>query len=266
MKRGSWMKNRPGSPKQVAYRNIRKKNSCTLFNSLAVNFNYNVFGTRTFAITRWRELSTKNLVIKIHCKWSEQCAAVFAWFCCAVRRCISKFQASWPHCHKAQIGGELQWWLTFCKFLPSPHTISGAQPKWPSSSWSPFFLPRPFAPISWLGGQLQEESCSKLLLFKTYECHCALEDLQWEALELYFKCQSKRVWILTSMRYFSFSFFIHLHFLNSVSAFSSWCIECRFKWEKKLQHNKSSVANLATLLLYLASFQTTLATLFEKVP
>lgn len=131
----------------------------------------------------------------------------------------------------------------FCKFLPSPHTISGAQPKWPSSSWSPFFLPRPFAPISWLGGQLQEESCSKLLLFKTYECHCALEDLQWEALELYFKCQSKRVWILTSMRYFSFSFFIHLHFLNSVSAFSSWCIECRFKWEKKLQHNKSSVAN-----------------------
>ncbi len=29
----------------------------------------------------------------------------------------------WPHCHKAQIGGVLQWCLSFCRFLPSPHMI-----------------------------------------------------------------------------------------------------------------------------------------------
>ena len=37
--------------------------------------------------------------------------------------------------HKAQIGGVLQWWLSFWKFLPTPHRISGAQPEWPP--WSP---------------------------------------------------------------------------------------------------------------------------------
>ncbi len=29
----------------------------------------------------------------------------------------------WPHQHKAQIGGVLQWCLSFCRFLPSPHMI-----------------------------------------------------------------------------------------------------------------------------------------------
>ncbi len=28
-----------------------------------------------------------------------------------------------PHCHKAQIGGVLQWWLSFCRFLLSPRVI-----------------------------------------------------------------------------------------------------------------------------------------------
>ena len=42
----------------------------------------------------------------------------------------------WPLCHKAQIGGVLQW-LSFWKFLPSPHGITGAQPEGPSGSRSP---------------------------------------------------------------------------------------------------------------------------------
>ena len=50
-----------------------------------------------------------------------------------------------PLCHKAQISGVLRWWLSFWKFLPSPHRISGAQPELPSGSWSPL-LPRPFSP------------------------------------------------------------------------------------------------------------------------
>ncbi len=29
----------------------------------------------------------------------------------------------WPHQHKAQIGGVLQWCLSFCRFLLSPHMI-----------------------------------------------------------------------------------------------------------------------------------------------
>ncbi len=30
---------------------------------------------------------------------------------------------SWPHRYKAQIGGVLQWYLSFCRFLLSPHMI-----------------------------------------------------------------------------------------------------------------------------------------------
>ena len=33
----------------------------------------------------------------------------------------------WPLCHEAQIGGVLRWGLSFWRFLPSPHRISGAQ-------------------------------------------------------------------------------------------------------------------------------------------
>ncbi len=29
----------------------------------------------------------------------------------------------WPRCHKAQIAGVLQWCLSFCRFLLSPHMI-----------------------------------------------------------------------------------------------------------------------------------------------
>ncbi len=44
----------------------------------------------------------------------------------------------WPHCHKAQIGGVLQWCLSFCRFLPSAYVYDhGAQLEWPSASWSP---------------------------------------------------------------------------------------------------------------------------------
>ena len=39
----------------------------------------------------------------------------------------------------------VEWWLSFWKFLPSPHRISGAHPEWPSGSWSSL-LPRPFSP------------------------------------------------------------------------------------------------------------------------
>ena len=33
--------------------------------------------------------------------------------------------SAWTVCHKAQISGVLQWWLSFWKFLPSLHRISG---------------------------------------------------------------------------------------------------------------------------------------------
>ncbi len=40
-----------------------------------------------------------------------------------------------PHCHKAQIDGVLQLWLSFCRFLLSAY--HGAQLEWPSGSLSP---------------------------------------------------------------------------------------------------------------------------------
>ncbi len=43
----------------------------------------------------------------------------------------------WPHRHKAQIGGGLQWCLSFCKFLQSCIYDHGAELEWPSGSWSP---------------------------------------------------------------------------------------------------------------------------------
>lgn len=49
--------------------------------------------------------------------------------------CVSDWVEAliWTLCLEAQISGVLQWWLIFCKFLPSPHIISGAQPEWTSS-------------------------------------------------------------------------------------------------------------------------------------
>ncbi len=41
-----------------------------------------------------------------------------------------------PHCHKAQIGGVLQWCLSFCRFLLSAYG-HGAEVEWPSGSSSP---------------------------------------------------------------------------------------------------------------------------------
>ena len=66
----------------------------------------------------------------------------------------------WPLCYKAQIGGVLQWWLSFWKFLPSPHSISGHH------------LPRPFS------SDCLVCCCSKLLPFTNYGGPCALGNLQ----------------------------------------------------------------------------------------
>ncbi len=51
----------------------------------------------------------------------------FRWFF-ANSKCVLMclhWREDWalPHCHKAQIGGVLQWCLSFCRFLLSPHMI-----------------------------------------------------------------------------------------------------------------------------------------------
>ena len=52
--------------------------------------------------------------------------------------------SDWLFCHKIQTSGVLLWWFSFWKFLPSPHRIFGAQPEWPSGSWSTL-LSRPLS-------------------------------------------------------------------------------------------------------------------------
>ncbi len=51
-----------------------------------------------------------------------------AFFFCANSKCVFMcltWREDWtlPHCHKAQIVGVLQWCLSFCRFLLSPHMI-----------------------------------------------------------------------------------------------------------------------------------------------
>ncbi len=48
----------------------------------------------------------------------------FRFFFCKFYVCLT-WREDWvlPHCHKAQIGGVLQWCLSICRFLLSPHMI-----------------------------------------------------------------------------------------------------------------------------------------------
>lgn len=75
-------------------------------------------------------------------------------------RCLLWGQASvWTLCDKVQTGVALHLWLTFGNFLPSACRISGAQPDWPSGSWSRL-LSGPLFPVWSLcfDCQLLEES------------------------------------------------------------------------------------------------------------
>ena len=118
----------------------------------------------------------------------------------------------WPLCHKAQISEVLQRWLSFWKFLPSPHRISGAEPEWPSGSWSPL-LPRPLS-RDCSGGRVassrKSPGCSKLLPFKNYGDHCALGNLQYSRMfcSLPHICASTQssLWALPAVPSFSWLF------------------------------------------------------------
>jgi hypothetical protein len=85
----------------------------------------------------------------------------------------------WPLYHKGLIGGVLQRWLSFWKFLPSPQRNSRTLSEWPSGSWSPPW-PRTFPLIAQFGQVANSRKSlggSKLLPFKNDGGHCVLGDL-----------------------------------------------------------------------------------------
>ena len=75
----------------------------------------------------------------------------------------------WALYHKGLIGGLLQRWLSFWKFLPSPQRNSGVLSEWTSGFWLPPW-PRPSPPIAQFGWPVSYR--------KSLGGHCVLGDLQ----------------------------------------------------------------------------------------
>ena len=137
----------------------------------------------------------------------------------------------WILCHKAQIGGVLQWWLSFWKWNSSPHMISWAQPEWLLGYWSPV-LPWPFSP--WLLSFAGQPALGRFLVVPNF-IHLGIMEAQcsWEPLmqhncfcSLPQICASTQscLWALQTVPLTSWLGLLLWYALSAERPYIDWCV------------------------------------------